>query len=151
MRRLQTALVLGLLAMGTASALGAQCTTKDEARTLGKSLRKRIACNQKAFRAAPSGSCLTPPAPPACAGTIVDDAVALAFGDNDPPASTVDRRALRDQLRCQKQIGKAVAKFVGDKLKYLVRGLSRVEAETKARRQLDKLPAKCAVATAQDV
>jgi arylsulfatase A-like enzyme len=43
-----------------------------------------------------------------------------------------------------------VSKFVGDKLKYLVRGLPRSEAEAKARRQLDKLPVKCAVPTAED-
>jgi hypothetical protein len=50
---------------------------------------------------------------------IVDDAVALTLGDNLPPAHTIDRRTLRSQLRCQKQIGKAVGKFAGDKLKYL--------------------------------
>jgi arylsulfatase A-like enzyme len=143
-------MVLGLLVLGWSAGAAAQCTTRDEARAVGKSLRKRISCGQKAFRTAPTGSCLTPPAPPACAGTIVDDAVALAFGPNDPPASTVDKRALKDQLRCQKQIGKAVSKFVGDKLKFLIRGVARAEAEEKARRQLDKLPAKCAVATALD-
>jgi arylsulfatase A-like enzyme len=152
MRRSVAVAVVVTLVLGASAALGAQCTTRDEARAVGKSLRKRISCGQKAFRSAPSGSCLTPPAPPACAGTIVDDAVALAFGDNDPPAALVDRTALRDQLRCQKQIGKGVSKFVGDKLKYLVRGLSRSQAETRARRQLDKLPKKCGVVpTAQDV
>jgi N-acetylglucosamine-6-sulfatase len=137
--------------LGAAVDLHAACTTKDEARELGKSLRKRASCTSKAFRSPPSGSCLTPPPPPACAGTLVDDAMALAFGANNPPASTVDRSLLRDQLRCQKQIGKAVAKFAGDKLKHLVNGYSRSEAETKARRQLDKLPVKCAVPVVQDV
>jgi arylsulfatase A-like enzyme len=144
--------IVGLIGLVASEAAAAQCTTRDEARDLGKSLRKRISCGQKAFRSALTGSCLTPPAPPACAGTLVDDAVTLAFGVNDPPASPVDRSALRDQLRCQKQIGRGVGKFVGDKLKYLVRGLTRAEAEKRARRQLDKLPAKCgAVATGQDV
>jgi N-acetylglucosamine-6-sulfatase len=152
MRRLRTVwLLVGVLVLGVSTADAAQCTTRDEARTLGKSIRKRIACAQRAFRAAPSGSCLTPPAPPACGAAIVDNVVALAFGDNNPPASTVDRRAMRDQLRCQKQIGKAVGKFVSDKLKHLVRGASRLEAETKARRQLDKLPDRCGeVPTALD-
>jgi arylsulfatase A-like enzyme len=142
--------VLTLLAFA-GTALAAPCTTSDEARDLGRAIRKRASCASKALGSPPKGSCLTPPAPPACAGTIVDDAMDLAFGANDPPASTVDKRALRDQLRCQKQIGKAVAKFVGDKLKYLVRGLSQTDAEAKARRQLDKVPAKCAIPVAQDV
>ena len=44
-----------------------------------------------------------------------------------------------------------VGKFVGDKLKYLVRGFTRAEAETKARRQLDKIPGKCSlIATGLD-
>jgi arylsulfatase A-like enzyme len=144
--------VFGLAVLTASQGGAAQCTTSDEARDLGRSLRKRIACGQKAFLGAPSGSCLSSPAPPACAGTLVDDVVALVFGDNNPPASTVDRSSVRDQLRCQKQIGRAVSKFVANKLKYLVKGLSRSEAETKARRQLDKLPDKCGeVPTARDV
>src|SRR5262245_39583701 len=127
----------------------AACTTNDEASALAKSIKKRASCNDKAFKSAPSGGCLAPPAPPACAGTLVDDALALAYGPNLPPAAFVDKTLVRDQLKCQKQIGKAVAKFVGDKLKFLVRGLARSEAEAKARRQLDKLPKKCAVAVAE--
>src|SRR5262245_38814293 len=121
---------LAFLVLGTVLALvqpppsGAlQCTTNDEARDLSKSIKKRASCNDRAFKSAPpSGSCLMPPAPPACAGTLVDDALALAYGPNLPPASVVDRKLLRDQLRCQKQIGKAVSKFVSDKLKFLVAG-----------------------------
>src|SRR5258708_749680 len=128
MPRLSLVPVLFVLAAAS-SADAVQCTTRDDARNVGKALRRRIACAQPAFRAPLSGSCLTPPPPPACAGTIVDDALALTFGDNLPPPAPVDRHALRDQLRCQKQIGKAVGKFVGDKLKYLVRGVTRAEAE----------------------
>jgi len=149
MRRL--GVVLATLALLASPSFAVPCTTMQEARDLARSLRKRMSCADKAFRSAPSGSCLTPPAPPACAGTIVDDAIALAYGDNDPPASTVDKAALRDQLRCQKQIGKAVSNFAGKKLKYLVRGLARADAELKARKQLDKLPSKCGVAVAMDV
>ncbi len=150
-RRLALPLLATLLALLRADpSVAVQCTTKDEARALSKSIKKRARCNDRAFRSAPSGSCLTPPAPPPCAGALVDDALALAYGPNLPPASIVDRSVLRDQLRCQKQIGKAASKFVGDKLKFLVNGLSRTEAEAKARRQLDKLPAKCAVPVAEN-
>ena len=48
----------------------------------------------------------------------------------------------------RKELAEPVAKFAGDKLKHLVNGYSRSEAETKARRQLDKLPVKCAVPVA---
>src|SRR5215831_6510309 len=126
--------LLALLAVGALFALeqpgpsaAVQCTTKDEASALSKSIKKRASCNDRAFKSAPSGSCLTPPPPPACAGTLVDDALALAYGPNLPPATFVDSKLLRDQLRCQKQVGKAVARFVGNKLKFLVSGLSRTE------------------------
>src|SRR5262245_2759818 len=149
--------LLALLAVGALFPLAqpgpsaaVQCTTKDEASALSKTIKKRASCNDRAFKSAPSGSCLTPPPPPACAGTLVDDALALAYGPNLPPANFVDSKLLRDQLRCQKQVGKAVARFVGNKLKYLVSGLSRTEAESKARRQLDKLPKKCAVSVAEN-
>src|SRR5262249_33410465 len=89
-------------------------------------------------------------APPACAGAIVDDAMKLAWGANDPPGAAVDRLALRDQIKCQKAIGNGVATFVGKKLKYLIQGLSRADAETKTRRTIDQIPKKCLVTVTQD-
>src|SRR5262249_10985403 len=103
----------------------------------------------KKLRSGPAVTCrLT--TPPACAGTIVDDAMKLAWGANDPPAAAVDRVALRDQIKCQKAIGNGVAIFVAKKLKYLIQGLSRTDAETKARRTLDQIPKKCLVTIPQD-
>ncbi len=88
MRRLIVLPILVPLFAPASTSDAAQCTTRNEARSVCKVLRRRIACNQCAFRSAPSGSCLRPPAPSACAGTIVDDAVALTFGDNLLPAHT---------------------------------------------------------------
>jgi arylsulfatase A-like enzyme len=80
----------------------------------------------------------------------VDDAVALGYGPNNPAAAAVDRIALRTQLTCQKQIGKAVYNYVGRYLSDRVKGRSPAEADARARRQLDKLPDRCAVTTVAD-
>ncbi|MFN8644097.1 MAG: sulfatase [Candidatus Binatia bacterium] len=108
----------------------------------------RRCCDYKALRSGPAACVVTPP--PACADTLAADAAALAYGANHPAAAAVDGRALRDQLKCQKRIGKAVAYYVGTKLRYLARGRSAAEAEAKAVRQLDKLADACAVTVAQD-
>ncbi len=129
--------------------VAAQCTSHSDASLVLKSARQAVACNYKRLRKGPSAACRVTP-PPACAGTLVSDAVALAYGANNPPAAAIDTRALRDQLRCQKLIGKATAEFVGKKLRYLTSGLSAAEAEAKARKLLDKLPADCTVTVAQD-
>ena len=116
-------LLLAAAVLGRAAPVGAQCTTKADASLLQKSVKQVTNCNYKKLRNGPAVTCkLTPP--PACAGTLVDDAMKLAWGANDPPAAAVDRSALHDQLRCQKTIGKGVASFVGKKLRYLVQGLS---------------------------
>jgi hypothetical protein len=57
---------------------------------------------------------------------------------------------VRDQLKCQKRIGKAVAHYVNIKLRYLIRGRTPAEAEERAIKQLDKLADLCAVTVAQD-
>jgi len=127
----------------------AQCTTKVDASAVLKSAKQLTSCNYKKLRSGPAATCKTTP-PPACSGTLVGDATKLAWGANNPPAAAVDRAALRDQLVCQKTIGKGVANFVGKKLRYLVQGLSRAHAEAKARRAIDKIPVKCLVTVAQD-
>jgi hypothetical protein len=84
-------------------------------------------------------------------GTLVADALAIAYGANSPPAAAIlDRRGLHDQLRCQKKVGTAVASYVGTKLKDLVNGKDPPEAEARARKQLDKLPTYCLVDVLQD-
>jgi N-acetylglucosamine-6-sulfatase len=139
---------LSVLLLPVASAR-AQCTTKTDASTVSRSVKQITSCNYKKLRNGPGVSCKTTP-PPACSGTLVSDAMKLAWGVNDPPAAAVDRVALRDQVLCQKTIGKGVASFVGKKLRYLVQGLSAADAETRARRSIDRIPDKCLVTVAQD-
>src|SRR5204863_5745935 len=88
---------------------GAGCTTTQDASVVRRSLNQGMHCADKFLRSGPGASC-TVTTPPACAGTLATDAVALAYGGNDPAtAAVVDRSGLRDQLRCQKKIGTAVA------------------------------------------
>ena len=152
MRRHRASLVaaaIALAALGPA-AVHAQCTSRTQARDVSRSANKRARCNHKVLRSGPSADCGTLPPPPACAGSLVDDAMALAYGPNDPAASRVDRRALRTQLKCQRQIGRAAARFIGRELKQLIAGRTRAEAVEKARRPLDRLPRRCVVTVAQD-
>ena len=85
----------------------AQCTTADEANTARKSVKKATKCNDKLLRSGPTATCSTLP-PPACSGSLTTDAIALAYGPNNPPTGAA--RTLSDQRRCQKQIGKGVGR-----------------------------------------
>lgn len=141
------ALVSSVLA---SAPLHAGCTANDEASAVRKSITREVRCNDKKLRKGPAAECSLS-APPACAGSLVDDAVALGYGPNDPAAAAVDVHALRDQLNCQKRIGKGVAGYVGTKLRGLVRGNDPAELDVKASRQLDKIPDKCLIDVAQDM
>lgn len=148
-RGVRTLLTVACIAL-TARSAAAQCTSRTDATLVLKSAKKAVACNYKRLRTGPGATCPVT-APPSCAGTLVSDSVALAYGANNPPTAAVDRRLLKDQLRCQKFIGKAVAAFVGKKLLYLTEGRTPADAEAKARKLLDKLPDKCVVNVLQDV
>ena len=127
----------------------AGCSESADASAVARSARKAVSCNYRRLLRGPTQTCnLT--IPPACAGSLVDDAVALAYGANNPPAAAVDRRALKTQLSCQNAIGSAAAYFIGTDFRYLVRGYAPADAAAKARRRLDKLPDRCVVMVAQD-
>src|SRR5262249_12731675 len=119
-------IVLGIVALPALA--GAQCTTKTDASAVQKRVKLAASCNYKKLLKGPAITCTTSPAP-ACSGPLVGDAIALAWGANNPPAAAVDRSVLRDQISCQKQISKGVVDFVSKKLKYLVQGLSPADAE----------------------
>jgi arylsulfatase A-like enzyme len=140
--------VLAGVAMLPARAV-AQCTSHSDSGAVAKSAKLLEKCNDRRLRSGPATTCKTS-APPACAGTLVTDAIRLAYGANNPAAAAVDHKALRDQLRCQQAIGKGVADFIGKKLRYLIDGKAAADAEAKARRSIDKIPDRCAVTVAQD-
>lgn len=132
------------------SVADAGCSQTSEARAVKKSLKLAMRCNERILRTGPGVVCKQS-APPACADTLVADAVALAYGTNDPPAAAVDKKALKDQLTCQKKIGRAVTSYVGTYLRLLVRGRTPTDADAQARRQLEKLPDRCTTNGALDV
>jgi hypothetical protein len=149
-RSLVTALVAASLAVFAPRLAAAGCTQSAEASAVKKSIKLAVRCNDRILRSG-TGVVCKQSAPPACAASLVGDAVALAYGPNDPPVAGVDRRTLKTQLSCQKRIGKAVSAYVGRYLKDLVKGRTPADAHTRARRQLDKLPLRCLVTVAQDV
>jgi arylsulfatase A-like enzyme len=137
-----------LAAIILAAQANAECTTTAEAREVRKAARTEMRCRYKRLKDGPAAPCTLAPAP-ACAETLVGDTVTLAYGvDAGTSAAAVDPSAVRDQLRCQRFIGTASARFIAVKLRYLVRGFTPAEAEARPRRKLDKLPDKCAVTVA---
>ena len=147
-RILTLAVALGSLV--AVEAVDASCTASSDANLVKKSIRQAVRCDYKVLRSGPTTTCAQTP-PPVCAGTLVGDADALGFGENNPAVAEVDSGALRDQLRCQKRIGKAVSHYVGTKLRYLVSGKPAADAEARAIKHLDKLADDCAVTVGQDV
>src|SRR5262245_61187081 len=147
--RLLGVTLAALLVLAAPAPSGAQCTLGKDAGALRKSIHLATRCNDTILRAGPGVPCRQSP-PPACAGTMATDAVALGYGPNNPPTSGVDRSALRDQLTCQRRIGSALTTYVGRKMRLLQNGTPPAVAEARARRQLDLLPGKCAVVVAQD-
>src|SRR5262249_55540131 len=99
-----------VLLTGLPSLALAQCTTKTDASAFKNSVKLAAKCNLRRLQRGPTVTCKTS-SPPACAGTLATDAVALAWGANNPAAAAIDRRLLRDQYDCQKAISKGVVDF----------------------------------------
>ncbi len=143
-------LVLVLMATGAVAAISlsaagahAGCSSGAERREVARSIRRLVSCNNRRL-VNPAIACnLT--APPPCADSLVTDAVALAYGENNPPTLPIDPATQRDQLSCQRQIGRAVSAYVRIYLRRLVNGDAATQADAKARRRLDRLPDRCAV------
>jgi hypothetical protein len=150
MRSARFWIAFGGLLLSFPMPVGAQCTTTKDASAVLKSAKLVASCNYKRIRRGPDVTCKTSP-PPACAQTLVGDAMALAWGSNNPAVvAVVDPRGLRDQLKCQKTISTGVVNFIGKKLRYLVQGLSEADAEAKARSSIDKIPKACVVRVLED-
>src|SRR5262245_683441 len=132
-------------------AAGAQCTDPADTKALKKHLKLAARCNDRMLKSGTDVVCTPVPPPPACAGTLPTDALALAYGDNNPPAAGVDPHALALQLKCQKRIGKAVNSYISRKLSSLQKGDDSLEADERARRLIDRLPDRCTLDVTADV
>jgi N-acetylglucosamine-6-sulfatase len=129
----------------------AGCTTSRDASAVRRSLNRLVKCNDKKLRKGQTATCKSSPSP-ACADTLVADAAALGYGPpKDPATAGVDARALRDQLKCQRRIGRGISGYVGAKLAGLVKGTDLAKLEAKARKRLDQIPEHCLVNVAKDV
>jgi N-acetylglucosamine-6-sulfatase len=132
-----------------ASRVDAQCTLRDQASDVRSSMSRAVRCNDRILRSGTDVTC-TQSLPPVCAGSLVTDAVALGYGPNNPPGAEVDTRTLRDQLNCQKKIGRAVSYYVSTMLRDRINGKTIAEADAHAIRQLDRMVDGCAVSVALD-
>jgi arylsulfatase A-like enzyme len=149
---LSNVLALGIaLLVASAPWAAAQCTSAADAKALKRTVRLAARCNDRILKSGTDVVCAPVDPPPACAGTLATDAVRLAYGPNDPPASSVDTRALKLHVKCQKRIGKAVNSYISRKLRALQKGDDTPEAEARARRLIDKLPDRCAITVTNDV
>jgi arylsulfatase A-like enzyme len=150
-RRLaKLALVAGAVGtLSSAAQAGAQCTERAAGSEVRRSVGRAVRCNDRVLRAGPDVTCLTSP-PPACVETLVGDAVALAYGANNPATAAIDTRTLRDQYYCQRQIGRAASHYVSTSLRYLLGGRTPADADARSLRQLDRIADRCAVSVALD-
>src|SRR5262249_3945849 len=118
-------LVLAALCVHPARA-AAGCSSHAEARAGSKRRKLLQKCNARRLRSRPGASCKTS-APPACVGSLVTDAMRLAYGANDPAPAAVDHKALHDQLRCQQATGKGGATITGTRRRHLIEGNTTAE------------------------
>jgi hypothetical protein len=116
----------------TPEGAAAQCTRRSEARAVENSLQQAVQCNDLILRFGPDIECAQSPLP-ACAGTLLEDAVALARGAFVPPVPVADREALLPQLRCERRISTAVLDYLMQQLPALIRGEDPDAADGAAR------------------
>jgi arylsulfatase A-like enzyme len=143
-------LVVGIVLGSGASVAQASCTTRAEARAVTRSLARALECSYRQLRSGPEARCKDVPAPPACAGALVDNAELLTYGANLSPATGVDRRELREQLRCQNAIRLGVLGYLRVKMRDLVRGQSSEKTAERAARRLRSLSRHCRIHPERD-
>jgi arylsulfatase A-like enzyme len=120
---------------------GAQCVQPDDLRRLATSIRQTLDCGR--IRLTSQRVC-APTAPPACAGSLVDDLVALA--GLPLTVGAADRSALAPALRCQRLLVHATARYAEKRVDEAVRGDPATAGDLAAARRLRALARRCATA-----
>jgi arylsulfatase A-like enzyme len=83
-------------------------------------LQARLACARLRVDGGAALPCTTPPVP-ACAGSGVDDVLALVSGDG--PTAAPPAGAVRAAVRCQRAVVSATSRYAGRRLVELARGV----------------------------
>lgn len=149
---LEVVLLASLLAVGSAgsasSASWAECTDLVASRAVRDSLAVSVGCYSALLAGEPDPDCDALP-PPVCAGTLVEDALELAFGRSAAPELAADPE-LDGQLGCQQAIGAAALELVNRRLRRRVLGASPEEADLEVSPALDRLALDCDLDVAVD-
>src|SRR5262245_13471187 len=127
MRQVSRRLLVVLALLPCGQRAFARCTKVEEAHDVMRAAEQAARCNYQTLRGA-RDECLWRE-PPACSGSLVEQTMALVYGENNPPQGPVDLTAMSGQLECQRIIGSASARFIGLDLYYLMLGLSAVDAD----------------------
>jgi N-acetylglucosamine-6-sulfatase len=140
------ALTLPLLAPERADA---QCWRHLKAAVVERSLNQALRCNDAYLRYGSDVECAQYPMP-ACAGTLLEDAQALAYGPRSLPDSSLDRALLSDQLSCQRRITSGILAYLLEAYPAVIRGGDPDAVAAEARRLLDELLPRCNISVAED-
>ena len=125
-----------------------QCVETQHWIQLRQAIEEAAACRD-ALLDGSTTSC-DPATPPGCAKSLVDDAVALAYGALPNPVVPFDPAILQAQFTCQQAIGTAAAEYTWEYLRHRINGLSEDAAHTLAAKELDAIPAACNLNVAED-
>jgi len=131
--------VVAVLLAGAGPASGA-CTSPADVADLVDSLRSHVDCARQRLADGEASPCTVQPAP-VCAGAGIDDAIALIAGAGAPPARPSS--AARLQVRCQRAILGASARYARVRLVELSRGQRQARAASvfaSVRRACDGVP-----------
>lgn len=134
--------------VGAARIATAACGAPDFP-TITRTIRRSDICLARRLGSNPPTSC-TPTTGPACAGSLVRDALALAYAQFDPPATPPDSLTLARQIKCQRMIGGTASRFVMRYIRGLAVGMSQGAAAQRAVTGLTLLRHACGVTVAQD-
>ncbi|MBM4243447.1 MAG: sulfatase [Deltaproteobacteria bacterium] len=138
-RASRVGVVVAVLLAAAGPASGA-CTIPADVADLVDSLRSHVDCARRRLADGEASPCTVKPAP-ACAGTGIDDAIALIAGAGAPSARP--SFAARAQVRCQRAILGASVRYSRGRLLELSRGQRQARAAgvfASVRRACDGVP-----------
>ncbi len=125
---------------------GAACTTIDHADAIADRLAAGRACNDDRLALGAAASCTTPVVP-LCARGVVDETLALSYGQSELPE--VAAADLTAGLTCQAAIGAWAEAYAAERLRRLVQGDTPDDADASAFAAAPAFAPACAANVAQ--